>query len=96
MYITTCRNCEAKKTRPRAGIVTKPIITDDINRRAQVDLIGWHSEKAGDFAYILNYQDHLTKFVSLRALKTKRAEEVAHHLIDIFCTFEAPNILQVV
>ena len=69
--------------------------TDDINRRAQIDLIDWHSEKSGDFAYILNYQDHLTKFVTLRALKTKKADEVAHHLLDIFCTFGAPNILQV-
>ena len=96
MYIATCRPCEAKKTRPRVGVVSRPIITEDINRRAQVDLIDWHSEKAGDFAYILNYQDHLTKFVVLRALKTKRAEEVAHHLVDIFCTFGAPNILQVI
>jgi len=40
------------------------------------------------------YQDHLTKFVQLRPLKTKRAEEVAKHLIDIFCIFGAPMILQ--
>ena len=95
MYISTCKTCEAKKIRPRSSLVAKPIITDDINRRAQVDLIDWHSEKSGEFAYILNYQDHLTKFVTLRAMKTKRAEEVAHHLVDIFCTFGAPNILQV-
>ena len=40
------------------------------------------------------YQDHLTKFVILRALKTKTAAEVAYNLIDIFTLFGAPSILQ--
>nr|XP_022900156.1 SCAN domain-containing protein 3-like [Onthophagus taurus] len=40
------------------------------------------------------YQDHLTKFVILRALKTKRAEEVAYNLLDIFTLIGAPAILQ--
>ncbi|XP_022907046.2 KRAB-A domain-containing protein 2-like [Onthophagus taurus] len=39
------------------------------------------------------YQDHLTKFVLLKALKTKRAEEVAYYLFDIYTTFGAPVIL---
>jgi transposase InsO family protein len=39
------------------------------------------------------YQDHLTKFVQLRPLKNKRAEEVAYHLLNIFLTFGAPAIL---
>ncbi|XP_056647529.1 KRAB-A domain-containing protein 2-like [Diorhabda sublineata] len=40
------------------------------------------------------YQDHLTKFVILRALKTKHAEEVAYNLLDIFTLIGAPAILQ--
>jgi len=40
------------------------------------------------------YQDHLTKFVLLRSLHSKRADEVAYHLLDIFTNFGAPNILQ--
>ncbi|XP_055943339.1 KRAB-A domain-containing protein 2-like [Argiope bruennichi] len=40
------------------------------------------------------YLDHLTKFVQLRPLKTKRAEEVAYHVLPIFLTFGAPAILQ--
>jgi len=39
------------------------------------------------------YQDHLTKFVLLRSLHSKRVEEVAHHLLEIFTTFGVPNIL---
>ena len=52
------------------------------------------SQTDGEFKWILVYQDHLTKFVQLRATKSKRAAEVAHHLLDIFCIFGAPAILQ--
>ena len=46
------------------------------------------------FKWILVYQDHLTKFVILRPLTSKRAAEVAHHLLDIFLLVGAPAILQ--
>ena len=60
----------------------------------QVDLIDMQSQQDGEYRFILNYQDHLTKFVCLRPLKTKTAEEVAYHLVDIFCDKGAPHILQ--
>jgi len=41
----------------------------------------------------MNYQDHLTKFVILKPLKTKRAEEIAYNLMEIYTTFGAPAIL---
>ncbi|KAJ8936188.1 hypothetical protein NQ318_020933 [Aromia moschata] len=44
----------------------------------------------------MNYQDHLTKFVFLRALKSKRAEEVAYNLMDIFCITGAPLVYCIV
>ena len=40
------------------------------------------------------YQDHLTKFVVIRPLTSKRAAEVAYQLMDIFLLFGAPHILQ--
>ena len=46
------------------------------------------------FKFILNYQDHLTKFVRLKALKTKTAKEVADHLLMIMLEQGAPSILQ--
>ena len=39
------------------------------------------------------FQYHLTKFCILSAL-TKRAEEVAFNLVDIFAMFGTPSILQ--
>ena len=95
VYLGTCETCEEKRKRPRKGVVSKPILSDDLCSRGQVDLICFESERDQEFCYILTYQDHLTKFISLRALKSKRAEEVAYQLLDIFCTFGAPAILQV-
>ncbi|CAF1073429.1 unnamed protein product [Didymodactylos carnosus] len=48
----------------------------------------------GPFKFILNYQDHFTKFCVLRPMKTKTAAEVAYHLLDIFIMFGAPATLQ--
>jgi len=42
----------------------------------------------------MNYQDHLTKYIILRPLKSKTAEEVAYQLMNIFCMFGVPFILQ--
>lgn len=52
------------------------------------------SNKDREFKFILVHQDHMTKFINLKALKTKTAAEVAYNLIDIFCLFGAPSTLQ--
>ena len=65
-----------------------------MNYRCQLDLIDKQSEPDGYYRFIMNYQDHLTKFTILRPLKTKTAEEVAYQIMDIFCMFGAPFILQ--
>jgi len=45
------------------------------------------------FKYIMAYQDHPTKFVIIRPVRCKRAEEIANQLLDIFTLFGAPSIL---
>ncbi|KAJ8881001.1 hypothetical protein PR048_017474 [Dryococelus australis] len=60
----------------------------------QVDLIDMQREPDRDYKFTLNYQDHLTKFVVLRPLKTKTADEVADVILDIFCLLGTPNILR--
>ena len=62
------------------------------NSRCQVDCIDMQSCPDGEFKYIMVYQDHLTKFTMLEALKKKSAQEVAAHLVNIFRTFSAPLI----
>jgi hypothetical protein len=49
-----------------------------------MDLINMQSQSFNDFRYIMNYQDHVTKFVILRPLKTKRAEEIYFNIMDIY------------
>lgn len=70
------------------------MIFSEMNSRCQVDLIDMQSDADGPFRFIFVYQDHLTKFVQLRSLTSKKADEVATHLIEIFCIFGAPSILQ--
>jgi hypothetical protein len=64
-----------------------------MNSRCQFDLIDMQSQADHEFKFIMVYQDHLTKFVLLRALQSKRAEEVPYQLTDIFLTFGALCIL---
>lgn len=94
LYLSMCDVCQQKKTNKKRGLVSKPILHSEMNSRCQVDLIDFQTQPDGNYKFIMVYQDHLTKFVLLRALTSKRAEEVAHHLNDIFLTIGAPCILQ--
>ena len=42
----------------------------------------------------LRYQDHLTKFVQLKPVTSKRAPEIAYQLPDVLSISDAPNIIQ--
>lgn len=94
IYLNLCEICQKKSKVPKKGLVVRPMVFQEMNSRCQVDLIDMQSQPDNDFKFIFVYQDHLTKFVQLRALKSKRAEEVAYHLIDIFTIFGAPSVLQ--
>lgn len=92
-YLKLCAMCQLKKKSKQKGLVVKPIISSGFNKRGQIDLIDMQTEPDGPYKFIMNYQDHLTKFVFLRALKTKKAAEVAYNLMDIFCIIGAPCLL---
>ncbi|XP_022910048.2 KRAB-A domain-containing protein 2-like [Onthophagus taurus] len=87
IYLSMCEVCQRKKSKSKQGLVSKPILYIEMNSRCQVDLIDIQSQADREYKFIMVYQDHLTKFVVLRSLKTKRATEVAHHLLDIFFNF---------
>jgi hypothetical protein len=94
IFLNFCEPCQQKQKSAKKGIVVKPMIFSELNSRCQVDLIDYQSHPDGKFKFIMVYQDHLTKFVVLKPLEYKRAEEVAYHLIDIFTLIGAPSILQ--
>lgn len=94
VFLSLCEACQLKRKQAKKGLVVKPIISNAFNSRCQVDLIDMQSQPDGDYRFIMVYQDHLTKFVQLRALKRKTAHAVAEKLYEIFMTFGAPHILQ--
>ncbi|XP_067134166.1 KRAB-A domain-containing protein 2-like [Centruroides vittatus] len=93
IFLSMCKTCQRKKSMRKMGLVSKPILHSEMNSRCQVDLIDMQMQEDHGFKFIMVYQDHLTKFVLLRALQSKRAVEVAHQLTDIFSIFGAPCIL---
>ena len=91
-----CEECVVKQPkRPAKSLVHKPIRSNEFQSRYQVDLIDMQSEADGEYKWIVNLQDHFTKFVHLRPLKTKTGKEVAEVIVNIFLTTNgAPILLQ--
>lgn len=40
----------------------KPLISDDLNRREQLDLLDFQTSPDKEYKWLLQYQYHLTKF----------------------------------
>ena len=59
----------------------------------QIDIMDMQSCNDGEYSWILNAQNHATKYVHLRPLKTKRAAEVAIKIFEICIDFCAAMIL---
>ena len=83
-FIKLCTNCTTTKPTSGRPPSIKPIISETFNSRAQVDLIDMQTCHDGEFRYILQYQDHLTKFCHLRPLRYKSK----YHFIIIFYYFQ--------
>ncbi|XP_035207888.1 KRAB-A domain-containing protein 2-like [Stegodyphus dumicola] len=94
LFLSVCESCQQKRNMRKKGIVIKPMVFPRLNSRCHVDLIDFQSQSDGNYKFILVYQDHFTKFVILRPLQTKRAEENAMHFLNIFLLFGAPRVLQ--
>lgn len=94
IFLRLCETCEQKRSGCKKGVVVKPMVFDCFNSRAQLDLIDMQTQADGNFRFIFVYQDHLTKFVNLRPLTSKRADEVAYTLLDVFLNYGAPGVLQ--
>ena len=65
-----------------------------MNRLCEYDLIDLQNAPDGDHRFVLVYQDYLTKFTQLRPLKSKSPIELGTTLMDIFCIFGPPLVLQ--
>lgn len=103
-FLSICKHCinkkEKRNKRKTHELTKKKIVSSGFGARGQVDLIDiqkiLYDYKFTDkrCRYILNYQDHFTKFSFLRGLKDKKAQTILNTLKDIFLTIGAPKILQ--
>ena len=95
LFKSMCDECQLRRKGQRKGVVVRPILSSSFNSRGQVDLIDMQSMPDGNYKFIMNYQDHLTKFCVVESLTSKRAAEVAYKLLtNVFLVFGAPHILQ--
>ena len=94
-FISLCETCQKKNNRRKRKKSCSSIISSRFGERGQVDLIDLTMNRTDDgYSYILNYQDHLTKYLMLKPLKAKTPERVNEALLEIFTTIGAPEILQ--
>ena len=84
-----CEPCKKKQKGVKKGIVIKFHLSLTLVARL-TSLISNHSHtEISSLLWFIR-----SKFVVLRALKTKTAEEVVYNLIDMFMLFGGPSILQ--
>jgi zinc finger BED domain-containing protein 5/7/8/9 len=95
-YLNLCETCEKKHIVQHNTdlATTKPVLRSELIGRSHVDVIDVDLQEDDPYKFILVYQDHCTKFVQLRPVKSKKAKEIANVLLDIFAIFGAPSILQ--
>ena len=92
LFIRLCPICN-KGRKSTQKIIHKPIIPAGVGVRGQADLVDLQLSPDNGYKFILNYQDCFSKFVVLRPLKSKTADEVAQCLVHIFCEHGPPHIL---
>ncbi|XP_025410739.1 KRAB-A domain-containing protein 2-like [Sipha flava] len=63
IFLFLCETCQKKKKLGKKGLVSKTTLHTEFNSRCQIDLIDMQSQPDAQFRFILNYQDHLTKFI---------------------------------
>ncbi|XP_046581445.1 KRAB-A domain-containing protein 2-like [Haliotis rubra] len=93
LFLSTCHECSTRipLKKPASG---KPIISLGFLTRVQIDLIDMTSRPDSDFKWILHMRDHFSKFSWTHPLTSKRSGEVAEKLVQTFCLFGCPQIMQ--
>ena len=92
-FLPTCVSCQVPKP-DKAHVIPNVIVSIDFMTRLQIDVVDMRIRTDGNLKWILNCPDHFTKYVWAFALPTKEAEEVATNLLNLFCQFGPPKILQ--
>jgi hypothetical protein len=95
-HVASCMPCRLRKSyqgRPAVPIMKYPAAQYPLER-LHMDITGMLPTSPRGNVYIFVVKDHLTKFVWLFPLKSKRAEDIAEVLVEkLFCTFGMPQNL---
>lgn len=67
---------------------------NEVKPRGTFYFIDMQEEPDGEYRYIIVYEDEVTKFVQLKALKSKEVGNIAAALLEVFTTFGTPCVLQ--
>lgn len=94
IFLANCETCSKRRGTHQTDFAIKPEVPYEAIERAQVDLINMQLCTDNEYDFVLKYQDCTSKFIILRALKTITVDEITRNLIDIFCIFGAPTVLQ--
>jgi len=79
-YVSLC-SCRVNQRMPSPPESVTPLLSKTFNDRGQMDLIDIQSNIYDGMAWILHYQDHLTKFSYLRPLQKKHVSTISFVLI---------------
>ena len=69
-------------------------IPADVLTRLQMNMIDRSKKPDGEFKWILHLRDDYSKFNWTFPMASKESADIAKHLLDTFCMFGAPKILQ--
>ena len=83
MFVSICPLCAANKVVTTRKEPLKAILSDTFNDRGQIDVIDMQATPDGQYRWILHYQDHLTKFTYLRAIR-KKSKLILEIILVIF------------
>ena len=85
LFLNYCEDyCLKVKIAKNHGLVVKPLRSGNFMARWQIDLIDFRTLPDGEYCWIMNVQDHNTKFCWLLPLKAKSGVEVAKALFFLF------------
>lgn len=102
------RDKEIKQQNSYSDAVATPCQTDSINQlpkrltdsserlysRGRIDVIEMTVDSTLNYKYFFVYEDQLSEFVVLKALRSDTAKEVAANLLDVLGIIGAPRVLQ--
>lgn len=64
-FLKCCEAFQQKRGGTKKRVVVKPMLFNHFNSRGQLDLIDLQTQADGNYKFIFNYRDNLTKFILL-------------------------------